>query len=66
VIAKLEGVHWMYKDGTDRLEVIKMCDDCRVAVITEKDFDPHGAPPRPRVRTTDDYLMERWKAEDEG
>jgi ferredoxin len=66
VIAKLEGVHWMYKDGTDRLEVIKMCDDCRVAAITEKDFDPHGAPPRPRVRTTDDYLMERWKAEDEG
>jgi hypothetical protein len=43
-----------------------MCDDCRVAAITEKDFDPHGAPPRPRVRTTDDYLMERWKAEDEG
>jgi ferredoxin len=66
VIAKLKGTHWMYRDGTDRLDVIRMCDDCRVAVITEKDFDPHGAPPRPPVRTTDDYLRQRGKAEDEG
>ena len=42
-----------------------MCDDCRVAVISEQDFDPYGAPPRAPVRTTDDYLRERWKKENE-
>jgi ferredoxin len=58
VIAKLEGKHWMYKDGASRIDVIKMCDDCRVAVMTETDFDPYAAP-RPTPRTTDDYLRER-------
>ena len=36
-----------------------MCEDCRVAAVTEQDFDPYGAPPRPPPRTTDDYLRER-------
>ena len=27
--------------------------------MTEEDFDPYGAPPRPPVRTTEDYLRER-------
>jgi ferredoxin len=58
VIAKLAGKHWMYKDSHRRLDLIKMCDDCRVAVITEENFDPHG-PPRTVARTTDDYLRER-------
>jgi hypothetical protein len=35
-----------------------MCDDCRVAFVSEKEFDPYGAPRTP-VRTTDDYLRER-------
>jgi hypothetical protein len=35
-----------------------MCEDCRVAAVTEEDFDPHAAP-RPAVRTTEDYLRER-------
>ena len=55
VAAKLEGKHWMYKDSKARLDVIKMCDDCRVTVMTESGFDPL-APERPRVRTSDDYL----------
>ncbi|HZP78115.1 MAG TPA: 4Fe-4S binding protein [Pseudolabrys sp.] len=59
VAAKLEGKHWMFKGSAQRLEVLKMCDDCRVAAVTESDFDPYGAPPRPAVRTTDDYLRER-------
>ncbi len=58
VSAKLEGKHWMYKDSAQRLDVIKMCEDCRVAVMAEQDFDPHGKP-RPPVRTTEDYLRER-------
>jgi ferredoxin len=59
VIAKLEGKHWMYQNSKQRLDVIKMCEDCRVAVVTEEGFDPYGAPQRPRPRTTDDYLRER-------
>jgi ferredoxin len=59
VAARLAGRHWMYAQGSKRLEALKMCDDCRVAAVTEDDFDPHGAPLRPNVRTTDDYLRER-------
>jgi hypothetical protein len=36
-----------------------MCEDCRVIAITREGFDPHAAPVRPRLRTTDDYLRER-------
>jgi ferredoxin len=63
VISKLEGSHWMYQGGTGRLDVIRMCDDCRVAVVSEQDFDPYGAPPRAHPRTTEDYLREREEAE---
>jgi len=59
VVAALEGKHWMYQNSPSRLDVIKMCEDCRVAVVTEEAFDPYGAPARPRPRTTDDYLRER-------
>ena len=59
IVAKLEGAHWMYRHSSARLDLIKMCDDCRVAVVTEDGFDPHAAPARPRLRTTDDYLRER-------
>jgi ferredoxin len=59
VAAKLADKHWMYTGAPKRLEVLKMCDDCRIAVISEDDFDPYGAPPRKPVRTTQDYLNER-------
>lgn len=59
VIAKLEGKHWMFKGQTKRLEALKMCEDCRVVVMTEDSFDPYGAPERPKPRTTEDYLRER-------
>ena len=57
VVAKLEGKHWMYT-GSRRIDVIKMCDDCRVAAAAEESFDPYGVPNQ-TVRTTDDYLRER-------
>jgi ferredoxin len=60
VAAKLEAKHWMFKGQAQRLEVLKMCDDCRVAAVSTQDFDPYG-PPRPKVRTTEDYLRERDK-----
>ena len=63
VAAKLEGRHWMFKGQAQRLEVLKMCDDCRVAAMSEQDFDPYG-PPRPKVRTTEDYLREREEKKD--
>jgi len=59
VIAKLEGKHWMFKDSKARLDVIRMCADCRVVAMAEQNFDPFAAPQRPTLRTTDDYLRER-------
>jgi ferredoxin len=57
VVSKLEGKHWMYT-GSRRIDVIKMCEDCRIAATAEESFDPYGAPNQ-TVRTTDDYLRER-------
>lgn len=59
VIASLEGRHWMFKDSKKRLDVIRMCADCRVSAMAAENFDPFGAPQRPAVRTTEDYLRER-------
>jgi ferredoxin len=59
VTAKLEGKHWMFQNSAARLDVIKMCEDCRVIAMSEDQLDPYGAPPRPNVRTTEDYLRER-------
>ena len=59
ILAKLEGKHWMYQSAPQRLDLIKMCEDCRVIVVAQEGFDPHDAPPRPKLRTTDDYLRER-------
>jgi ferredoxin len=59
VIAKLSGRHWMYQGPNSRVELLKMCDDCRVAVVSAQEFDPYGAPARPKPRTTEDYLRDR-------
>jgi ferredoxin len=58
VVAKLADKHWMFKGSPERVDLIKMCDGCRVAFVTEKEFDPYGVP-RTAVRTTDDYLRGR-------
>jgi ferredoxin len=59
VAAKLEGKHWMFQNSAQRLDVIKMCEDCRVVALTEQEFDPYRDPARPKARTTEDYLRER-------
>jgi ferredoxin len=60
IAAKLEGRHWMYPAGDKRLDVVRMCADCRVIVMSEQQFDPFaGVPERASPRTTDDYLRER-------
>jgi len=60
IAAKLEGRHWMYPAGDRRLDVLRMCPDCRVIVMSEQHFDPFkGVPERSPPRTTDDYLVPR-------
>ncbi|MGL4494928.1 MAG: 4Fe-4S binding protein, partial [Beijerinckiaceae bacterium] len=69
VIAKLQGSHWMFSGtDSDRIEMLKMCDDCRVGAVTRSRVDPYASAPRPAVRTTDDYLRERdlLKRKEEG
>jgi ferredoxin len=57
VVAKLEGKHWMYSGSSGRIDIIKMCDDCRVNAVAAQGFDPYAN--KSTVRTTDDYLRER-------
>ena len=60
IIARLEGKHWMYTGANaKRLDLVKMCDTCRISEVTNAGFDPYASTPRPVVRTTDDYLAER-------
>lgn len=59
VVAKLEGQHWMFKNSKERIDVIRMCADCRVSAMAKENFDPFATTPRPPVRTTEDYLRER-------
>ncbi|HEY4980510.1 MAG TPA: 4Fe-4S binding protein [Pseudolabrys sp.] len=66
VVAKLEGQHWMFKDSKKRLDVIRMCSDCRVSAMAAENFDPFATTPRPAVRTTEDYLREREEAARKG
>jgi ferredoxin len=60
VLAKLGDKHWMFQGANaKRLDVIKMCADCRVEAVVNESFDPHAAPQRPPVMTTEDYLRAR-------
>jgi ferredoxin len=60
IATKLEGRHWMYPAGDKRLDVVRMCADCRVVAMSEQQFDPFiGVPERTPPRTTDDYLRQR-------
>jgi hypothetical protein len=54
----------MFKDSKKRLDVIRMCADCRVGAMAEENFDPFAGPSRPTVRTTEDYLREREASEE--
>jgi ferredoxin len=65
VVAKLEGKHWMYAGSSRRLDAIKMCENCRVAYVTEEGFDPYGTQSK-TIRTTDDYLREREAGKRDG
>jgi hypothetical protein len=50
----------MYSGSSKLLDVINMCEDCRVVFVAEEKVEPYGAP---SARTTDDYLRERGRTE---
>lgn len=55
IVAKLSAGHWMFAGANaKRLDVIRMCEDCRVTAVMNESFDPHAAPPRPRLSSPDD------------
>lgn len=58
IVAKLGEKHAMFA-SPDAVEWIKMCSDCRVIAQFKRGNDPFAGAPRPRTRTTDDYLRER-------
>lgn len=62
IIAQLQDKHWMY-GRSEMVDRLRMCADCRIIVQSESRIDPYAGPPRPVVRTTDDYLAERAAAE---
>ncbi len=49
--------HWMFADPS-RLALLELCEDCRAAEATLGGVDPYAGPPRPVVRTTEDWLRE--------
>ena len=60
VLAKLGEKHWMFQGANaKRIDVIKMCADCRVEAVVNEGFDPHGAPQRPAVMSAEDYQRAR-------
>jgi ferredoxin len=64
IAAKLEGKHWMYSGGnSERMKVLRMCEDCRVGAMTAQSFDPYGAPERAPAKTSEDYFREREEIE---
>ena len=48
--------HWMFagSEGASRLNLLTLCEDCRVEAVVNDGFDPH-TPGQRRVRTADDY-----------
>jgi ferredoxin len=54
VMGKLGG-HSMFQRA-DSLELVQMCNDCRVEAVAETSTDPFVVGARPRIRTTADYF----------
>jgi len=60
IVAKLQDKHWMFTgENARRIDVIRMCDSCRVEAVTNEGFDPYASQNGPGPRVTEDYLRER-------
>jgi ferredoxin len=55
---QLAGKHHMFADSA-RSRLIEMCENCRVETMANSSDDPFSLRPRPKVRTTEDYLAAR-------
>ncbi len=56
ITERLAG-HSMFDE--DKLRLIQMCDDCRVRAQMHSQNNPFTSAPRPKPRTTEDYLSKR-------
>jgi len=66
VRSRLAEKHWMFRgENAKRLDLLLLCEDCRVTRVVEDGLDPYAARPRPRARTTEDYLREREQGKDD-
>ena len=54
IVSKLQDNHWMYQDSK-KLDLVKMCDDCRVNTQYHEENSPFKFGEKPKIRTTDDY-----------
>ena len=52
MVEKLSG-HWMY--GGERVQLLRMCEQCRLETQAEGGRDPFAMGERPKPRTADDY-----------
>jgi ferredoxin len=60
VVKKLEDKHWMFSGANRaRIDLVRMCDDCRVSASMNTGLDPFAGPARPAAKTSEDYLRER-------
>jgi len=55
---KLAGKHSMFQDNK-AVNLIQMCDNCRVNAVYHSENNPFAMGERPKVRTTDDYISKR-------
>lgn len=58
IIEKLADRHPMFT-GSDNAKLIQMCDKCRIEAQYAVETNPFQSAPRPKTRTTDDYLKRR-------
>lgn len=65
ISTQLKGKHWMFQSD-EQARVIQMCDDCRILTLSEGGKDPFTSNPRPRIRTTDDYVRAEEMARETG
>jgi len=62
VIERLQDKHWMFQ-SSETVDLIRMCEDCRVVAQAEMHDDPFRMGERPKVRTTQDYLDARERGD---
>jgi len=63
IVERLQDKHWMFKSAAT-VDLIRMCEDCRVIAQAESGTDPFKMGERPQVRTTQDYLDARESGRD--